>query len=229
MDPTGEPINSQDPSGSGRSRVKRSLATTGLVLTLRHIAGRQRDATSPTVAWGGPRVDSISGLALDLAADDVDDENAVRQLKAAAGKRRRDLKGPASQVRMGGHVKEDRVVNRANRLLESAATGHAVRSVTLEEEHEFARAEELSEMGVDAAYERLAILVPELRELERRIVQASVGEGDEARLWLEIFAGLKPLIGSGAITDDPLLHLNTARRIAESYIARQAGLFEDHN
>lgn len=171
------------------------------------------DEEHPGWTRSGPRIRELTELALPLAADGLEDMNAVEQLRALARGRRRNLRYAAAAVRSQAWVGENLGVFRANELLLAAANGVGPRPVTEEQLASFRRLEEVTDLRRSRAFARLTELCPALAEVPGMVE----GEPylDEYR---RIEQALARLVGPDAETDDELLRSHAVYDIAFEHL-----------
>jgi hypothetical protein len=173
-----------------------------------------------------------------LAEDGREDQGAATELRGKVGRHHADLTRAAALIRSRGSTKEDRIRNRANRLLLAAAANTALQPEAPEEAAVLDRLGQLQALPLPDAYAQLSELVPALAGLKDRIAAdatasasrngSALGDDDEERIWDEILEGLQPLLGPEAETNDELLASPTAFWLAQADLANSAGLPSSH-
>jgi hypothetical protein len=170
---------------------------------------------------------------MELAHQGDEGPDAVVKLRAKAKGNPRRLRRAAAIVRFDGDVTEDRVSHQANRLLLAAAENTSVPPATAEEMARFDRIDNLADLDLPAAFERLSTMEPALGPLKERILDAarlardgedSLTSEDNDRLWDMVIDGLTTLLGPKSGQSDDLLASGTAFGMARVHLATVAGL-----
>src|SRR4051794_29635693 len=105
---------------SRRDRAKGVAGASSLLVLLRRVAGRERDKESPEAVASEHHIEKLAEHAYGLAVGGREDTEAVNELRAAAGGKRRRLDQAAAVVRFQSPVAESRIADRADRLLRAA-------------------------------------------------------------------------------------------------------------
>jgi len=210
-------------------RLRRMAGGAALVAGVWRSADRQLTKERPDFIWPNRTSERLKQVALRLAADGREDDLAVRDLREAAGRDRKDLLRAAADIRFHGPVAENARDQRANRLLIAAATGEPMRPLTDEDLAWFQRLDALRDTPTDEAFLRLASLQPGLLGIERRLQEAlstpefsamNSQQRDDAT-WDVIVGSLRELVGPDAKTSDPLVRTQLAFDICEVYLDRK--------
>jgi hypothetical protein len=198
--------------------------------------GQDLDAESPEFVMFDERSSAILKRARDLAADGREDQDAVAELKALAGRHRRALRLAALGARQWGRHRESSLRNLAHRLLQSAVTGDPVEAVGAGEREQLAVLDHFAELDRDDAWQTLVAREPQLRELEAdarvgRFGRLSRGIEDVIateekreiareglRGMIELDKRLTPLVGPKSGQGDVLLESHIALECARHHI-----------
>jgi hypothetical protein len=204
------------------------LIGAGLVGLMRAAARREEFSDEPQIISGSPRIEALANLARRLATENPRDDECVSELLAAAGRRHRDLRKAAADVRFGGAAKESRQSERANRLLLAAWSGQPVATVSPELDDLLTRIDDLYSVPVEVAFASLTELRPGLADLQGQFEGKARGAVDQEAAWDELFAALEPMLGPEADSSvsDPLLRSESAHNIARLFLALKAGLID---
>jgi hypothetical protein len=124
------------------------------------------DAERPEFVMFDERSSAILERAQDLAADGREDQGAVAELKALAGRHQRALRLAALRARQWGQHRESSMHNLAHRLLQSAVSGNPVETVRAPERERLTVLDDFAELDRDEAWQTLTTREPQLRELE---------------------------------------------------------------
>jgi hypothetical protein len=193
--------------------------------------GQDLDDESPEFVMLDERSSAILARAQDLAADDREDEEAVREVRTLAGRHEWSLRLAALGARQWNQHRESSIPNRAHRLLQAAIRGGPVEPLGVEEReqldildrfNQLTRAESwrmlterehrLLALETDARAGRFGtsgvIGMDMPREEELRIVR------DRARGLKELQETLDPLVGPTSESDDVVLRSHVARERA---------------
>ena len=119
------------------------------------------------------RSNQLADLAFGLVNRDQEDGEAVRELAAAAGRHRRELRRAAAGIRFTGWADESIEHDRANRLLLAAAGNQPVQPPSTEKMEGLRTLKSLQEGQLESGYEFLAIRQPALRQLDRDVRDAA--------------------------------------------------------
>lgn len=175
--------------------------------------------------------------ALDLAADEREDDEAVAELTHLADRRRRTLQVAALGARQRGEHRDYEVPNRAHRLLQAALTGRPVAPVSESEQQRFDVLDAFTELERVEQWRELVEHEPRLADLERdaqaghyatttRAVQIPTlapeqrahAAAELLRVHNELDARLRPLVGPDSGNADILLGSQAAFDAACDYL-----------
>lgn len=177
------------------------------------------------------RIGKLGDLALDLARNNPDDEQCVRQLIEAAGRDHENLgRAWASLLDEVEGVPESRTAERAIRLLQAASTGQPVVSISPEADDLLTRIQRLMSVRVEEAYPELVELMPDLRGLEHQFAPRTLTDSDKDAVWAELIRALDPMIGPKATEPgpaDPLLRTRNAYNVVRLFFALRVGLLAE--
>ena len=214
-----------EPQRPPRKSIVRASA---LVAALGLFARKERHAAHPEIVRTGPEVDAVVALADALADDGRDDENAVRQLRAAAKGRRRVLERALAYSRMGPgdapSLSDFRAGDLQERLLVAAATDQPLQPVSAEQAAWFLEIDALYAGGTDAAYARLKARVPGVEVLEHEVRARAASFDDD--WWESVYDRLELLFRAPQVTE-PVLRSGAAFAIAHEYLGELAGAFNE--
>jgi hypothetical protein len=231
--PTGQDAYVTSPEEVPAPTWKRALGAGALLVGLGHATRTARLLDEPIVVRSDANRSALGARALELAKSGADENGAVRELRAQAGRHRRWLLDAAAHFRMGGGAREIRSWNQANRLLLRAADV-PVEPLSADEERLPAWAEGFVTLPPEQAFAWLVEREPQLLALrdtlptEAERANAGVMSVDEDDpIFDRVEKGLRPLIGPHARTADPLLRSNTAHGAASHYLLVRAGLRVD--
>jgi hypothetical protein len=208
------------------------------------------NAESPKFVMFDQRSSAILKRAGRFAADGREDQEAVAELKALAGRHRRALRLAALGARQWGRHRELSVRNLAHRLLQSAVTGKPVEPVGALEREQLAALDHFVELARDDAWQTLTAREPQLRKLEAdaragrfgrfadvSVIDDTMTTEDKQQLareglkgMMELDERLKPLVGPESGRDDILLGSHIALESARSHIllcTRPVGAADD--
>ena len=201
---------------------------------------------SPRSVMSNDRSERIAHLAESLAHSSQDDDDAVAELRAEAGKHRDDLRVAALYARQGGLHHESPLMNRAHRLLQAALTNTAVALPDVADRSRLELVAWFESLTDDEQWAELVTRDPRLSELEGDITSGRVvpflppiirdqirsgkrqSVSDESREAMKEWAvayrvgteRLHTLVGPDAATDDDLLHTDAALESALNHLAR---------
>ncbi len=221
------------PGRGGRRAVARASA---LALGLGYLARKQESLPNPSMLLSGPKVEALNQLANDLAERGREDQDAVGQLRDAAGRHHRLLTRALALQRLGSHdgLSDDRICDRAERLLVAAATNEPIRAVSAEQEAWFGQVDSLEAGGSEAAFERLALRVPGLNVVEQEVrarVDANKSNSVDFPIdddwWGQIYHRLEMVVGPRADLSEPILRSSTAFEIAARHLGTLAYILDD--
>jgi hypothetical protein len=177
------------------------------------------------------REQRLVATALELAAAGREDRGVVNELVASAGARRRTrLVRAADWIRVAAGPDGSRVHDRAYRVLVAAASDGAVKPVSNADDAWFKEIELLEAAPRADAYSMLERRQPALVGLREDLVDAfrnGVSGRDPDGVWDRLIAGLKPLAGPQAETDDAVVRSEHAFGICRVWLAQAAGLHLD--
>jgi hypothetical protein len=225
----------QDLAGSPRGWRDR-LGVFALFALLHRLEKRQREAAAPEIVAFDDRSQALADRALRLAEEAGSDVEAVDDLRRSAGRHRRALRRAATLVRFAGACEEDRVDNRANKLLLAAADGKPIEPVGQDQEAWFARIEAFRVLPLDEAFSLLVDAQPALMALESTLRERGEAErgpdgtvDDEVQdqISTDIWRGLPALVGPKAESTDRLVRSSAAFGVARIHIERAARLVDD--
>jgi hypothetical protein len=211
------------------------LGGLGLFALLHKMEKAQRDTAVPQVVASDDRSEALAQHATRLAEEGRSDIEAVDELRREAGRHRRALHRAAALVRFQGSYQEDRVADRANRLLLAAANGTAVQPVGADEEAWFARIEAFGRLPVQNAFALLVAVQPALATFEadiRRRCEAgrerdgTLAADEEDDVLRDVWDGVAVLVGPWAEATDRLLRSWAAFGVARVHILLAAGLID---
>ena len=199
------------------------------------------DEDSPDSVWLDDDSSALLERAIELAADDREDEAAVSELAAMAKRHKRALRVAALGARQEGAHRESRLDNLAHRLLQAAIAGTAVEPISDEERERLGEIDAFSDLSDSRAWRVLAEREPRLADLEadaragvfggRKLTQLPPEEREQAahaeleamRLLSE---RLDPLVGPRANSPDVLLATHVASEVARAHLER---MYEDQH
>ena len=197
-----------------------------------------RDEFTPE---GVPAMDKRSKLLLDAAwdlasDDDWADDAAVAELLRLAGHHHDALRVAEINARHGGTFVDLYVENRAQRLLEAALTGQAVRQLAPDEEERIQTLETFADLEPQEAWAELVRLIPSLDLIAAEIVKGALTESasnddqtasrprrrssawNETHIALQKQVGL--LVGPGSNSTDVIGSSVYARTLALNHLLR---------
>jgi hypothetical protein len=214
--------------------VKKSLKgiarASGLVLGLRWLERKQLGDPHPEVVGTGPKVDHVNEVADALAEAGREDDQALQELRAAAGGKMKVLKRALAVVRMGpaGSLSDSREGDRAERLLTAALTGKPIQQVSPEQEAWFHEIDALTSGGFTASYARLESQIPELSKLEAEVVASveanrvdPVGTPLDDEWWEQVCIRLEELLNRES---SPILRSGAAYGVAHRHLGDLANI-----
>jgi hypothetical protein len=183
--------------------------------------------------YGQTVLEAAYGLAGDVQWTDAD---AVKELLRVAGRHHEALEMAEIVSRREGRYLDFPIENRAQRLLNAAATGHPVELPSETDRRRFALVDAFDELPAEEAWQRLAAAVPELEELaeQRKAgtfeappellnrsspigVRAAASQAHFGTL-RELWVRLDFLLGPRSGQADPLLGSAYARQFALEYL-----------
>jgi hypothetical protein len=195
------------------------------------------ESESPKMVVLNGRSRLIRDRAVELAADQREDHEAVTELSRMAKGKPGDLKAAARYFRWQNQHAEDPIANRSLRLLQAAITGTPVQPVGPTEAEAMARLTEVQKGSRQQRFVELVELEPRLADLEAqaragelgRLPQSTqLGHGSD-HLDVSVFvasteilqrlrATVASLVGPDAATDDVVLRSTRARLWATTYL-----------
>jgi hypothetical protein len=225
--------------GSGRrTRLAETLGGVALLVWLKFAS---RDENTPE---GVPALNEQDRAVLQkaslLAADErLTDEDAVSELLVAARHHRKRLRKAEIAARRAGRYMDFVVENRAQRLLEAAATGQPVGAPTESDHHRFQVVESFHALVRDQAWQQLVAAVPKLAAIadQQRAglfdiptsltdaaappdVRAAAARQASA-VFAELGVRLDRLLGPRSGQSDPLLRSAYVRQFAYEYFLQR--------
>jgi hypothetical protein len=202
-----------------------------LLLLFRALDRSQLDEHRPLAHHPTKRSNQLADLALGLANRGQEDTEAVRQLVAAAGRHRRELRRAAAGIRFTGWADESIAHDRANRLLLAAARNQPVQPPSPEKMERLRTLKSLQEGELDSGYEFLAIRQPALRQLDRDVRNAGAQQPEtsvelrERILWDTFGERIAALVGTETHdAPDPIFRTITAALLVNRYLSIAFGL-----
>lgn len=226
-----------DTRANSISAPKRVVTLLRLGLRLRDAYRKQTEERGvPEVVVLNDRSTRIRDLAIDLARNEREDEDAVGELVALTGRHRRDAEIAALDLRRENSCHESRTYNRAYRLLQAALASEPIAQPTPADIALMEVVNGLRQMPPEVRFRALAAKEPRLQEVERLVQSGDFGVRmdpeilslpvDErrasARAWLESEATMRkrllPLVGPEAEVDDLALRSYFAQDSVENYL-----------
>jgi hypothetical protein len=197
--------------------------------------GQDLDDESPEFVMLDERASAILRRAQDLAADDREDEDAVRELRTLAGRHKWSLSLAGLGARQWNQHREGSIPNRAHRLLQAAISDSRVEPIGIEECEQLDVLDRFAELTRAESWRMLSEREPRLlaleadartgrfgtpgvigndmpREEEQRIVR------DRVRGLVELQNSLDPLVGPASGSDDVVLRSHMANERAHSVV-----------
>jgi hypothetical protein len=198
-------------------------------------ARKEERSRHPQIVRAGPEVDAVVEVAEQLADRGREDDDAVRQLRAAAKGRRGVLNRALALSRMGPKdpplLFEVRSRERMDRLLVAAATREPIQPVSAEQAEWFERIDALEAGGSEVAYARVKSQVPELDVLEQEVRARVAASGSGAAVdddwWASVYDRLEQMVGWKSELTDPVLRSGAAFEVTYSYLGALADIIED--
>ena len=176
-------------------------------------------------------------LANDLAADpSCDDEAAAAEIVRRAGSRKDALRVAEINSRASGYYRDFEVENRAQRLLEAAASRQPVRQVTEVDQERFRVVEQFAALSENLAWEKLVVAQPALGDLAAQAIAGAFGNpldlmkqsgASDERVKAaqehqdrirQLVRSLDGLVGPRSSSSDVLIRSTYARVFAEEYL-----------
>ena len=145
------------------------------MLALGHWVARSQKRDRPEAVSYGSKTEAVVKLANQLGLEDRGDDEAVAQLVAVAGGRRRTLRRARQVSRFGGLHREYRHANRVYRLLDAACEG-AVTDVDAEDVRRIAEVEAMMALSRDQRWALLVDRDPQLLDIEREVRSGVFGQ-----------------------------------------------------
>jgi len=224
-----------EPRSSSRpGRLKRILASWGLVRLGRVAHTRELRAEKPAIVISTPHMWDLVALARSLAEGQLDDST----LGALRGfsRDRFELLSAAALIRQGPSIEEDRIGFIANALLTEAASGSTTWNsslVTASQETWFSQIDAFRGLSADDAYEEIAQREPTLESARVRLlaeISLTCDHPEEMSLeselerWNRISDGLSSIVGPESASQDRLVRSQIALWRCRAAIGRAGGL-----
>jgi hypothetical protein len=191
------------------------------------------DAEIPKTVMFDERSTALIERARDLAADEREDRDAVRELQGVARGHRHELRVAALGTRQWNAYREASLDNLAYRLLQAAIDHTPVASISNEERVRLAQLDAFTDLPHAEQWQVLVGREPRLGQLEE---DAKAGQfrahdvlglpeerrgaaaGENLRGMRRLHERLDPLVGLEASSDDVILTSHVARQVAGNHL-----------
>ena len=212
-------------SGSGEVRIPWRAAI-GLLVGFRHAIREQRKLDAPEIVILNEKASRVAQQAEALARAGRLDEEAVAELRRAAGRSRHALPDALQSFKARGMHLEWREYNRSVRLLDAAINKAPVADEDPAISERLDESQRLSSLETEVAFSELAARDPGLMTLWQRATSMPVKEWprspDEFRedfaATRPIFRDLRAVVGSERADHDPILGSETAYGICAAFL-----------
>jgi hypothetical protein len=151
-----------------------NLPSVMVVLWVFRRATKRQDRDRPEIVSLNAKSKPVLDRAKQLAGDGREDAEAVAELRALAGGKRRTLRQAEQASRFGGYHHELRRANLAHRLLQAAATGTQISAISSVDRERIEAVEAFKALPRDERWPRLAAMEPGLRALEAEVEEGSL-------------------------------------------------------
>jgi hypothetical protein len=177
--------------------------------------------SDPTWVITTKRSDRIIAYAKRLANEGREDDAAVDELVAAVGRHHHELVVAGRYFHVSGQYKEDRIANRAERLIHAAMNRSSVSPPSESDETVLSALEGLGQLDAATAFDRLAQGQTGLRDLKDELDRGSFNQEPDSALdfRLHLRDRLAPLVGPQSTNADPVLRSNMALELSVDYLA----------
>ena len=193
------------------------------------------DAEIPATVLFDDRSTALLERARDLASDERDDREAVRDLQAMAKGHRRELQVAALGTRQWNAYRESSLENLAHRLLQAAISDTQVEPISDDDRDRLETIDTFAELPHDEQWRLLVEREPRLEEVDAEALagqfrardilalpqeERKAAAGENLRGMKRLADRLEPLVGLSATSADVILTTYVAGQVASEHLMR---------